>query len=498
MRVHRAVALSSLVLSAFACSSSKGTPAPPTVVTFPAKFLWGTATAAFQVEKGDLHTDWAHWVATPGKIKNGDLPDVGGPDALAHVDDDIAALRSTSQNAYRFSIEWGRMYPTRAAFDADTPDPVAVAAYDDLLQKLHAAGITPMVTLHHFAFPDWLDDITQPMQPQGWERPETLGLFTEWCRRIAKRWGGRVDWWATINEPLVNAVLGYVQGGSPPGVVLDVNRALDVVKAEAIAHARAFDAIHQADTIDADGDGHAAWVSVAKHQRTFHPLDPTDADDAAATTHLAYIWNQWFLNAIVRGDWDDNLDGNLTTAGDRTADPSLKGRVDYIGVNYYSDTLVSAHRGLVLPVINLAIIQDHLPTDRPKTDVAWDIYPEGFGAVLDEAASYGMPIVVTENGLADGADANRARFVAEHLFQLGLAIGRGADVRGYFHWALMDNFEWSSGFCPKFGFFSVDPVTAARKARPSAATYKGIITSSRVQQSDIDALPPYAPPNACN
>jgi beta-galactosidase len=239
-------------------------------------------------------------------------------------------------------------------------------------------------------------------------------------------------------------------------------------------------------------------VSVAAHQRTFHPLDPSSADDIAAALHVEYIWNRWFLNVIVKGDWDDNLDGNLTDPADRTGDPTLKGRADYIGVNYYSDTLISAHKGIVIPVINAAVQQDHLPTGRPRTDVSWDIYPEGFGTVLDEAASYGLPIVVTENGIADHADANRSRFVAEHLYQLGWAIQRGADIRGYMHWALMDNFEWVSGFCPKFGFSSVDPSTSARTARPSAAFYKQIIQAGKVSLTDIAALPPYASPTPCN
>jgi beta-glucosidase/6-phospho-beta-glucosidase/beta-galactosidase len=473
-------------------------PPAPAEVSFPAKFLWGSATAAFQVEKGDSHTDWAHWVAMPGKIKNGDVPDVGGPDALNHEDDDIAALKGSGQNAYRFSIEWARLYPTAAAFSADTPDPTAVAAYDALLTKLVAAGITPVVTLMHFALPDYLDDVTQPTQPQGWEVQATSDMFVQYASRIAARWGSKVDYWVTLNEPLVDALLGYLQASYPPGVFFDINRTLAVIKAEAVAHTRAYDAIHAADTVDADGDGVAALVSVAAHQRTFHPLDPASADDAAAVVRVEYLWNRWFLNVIVKGDWDDNLNGNLTDPGDKQADPSLKGRADYIGVNYYSDTLVSAHRGIVIPVINAAVQQDHLPTGRPETDVAWDIYPEGFGTVLDEAATYGRPILVTENGLADRADRNRPRFLMEHLYQLGWAIQRGADVRGYLHWSLMDNFEWISGFCPKFGFDSVDPVTAARTARPSADVYGRVIQAGKVSTSDIQPLAPYATPTICN
>lgn len=496
----------SLAVASPACKSSSTAdtgdagdagPPPPAEVTFPAGFLWGSSTAAYQVEKGIAASDWSHWVDIAGKIKNGDKPDVGGPDALAHFDDDVKLLKDSGQTGYRFSIEWSRIYPTRAAFDADMPDAAALAAYGSLLDKLKAAGIKPMVTLVHFSLPDYLSDVTKPMEPQGWERPETSDLFVQFCTRMAKRFGDRVDWWVTINEPLNAALGGYLQGSFPPGVLLDVNRMLAVVKASAVAHTKAFDAIHAADTTDADGDGAAALVSIAAHQRTFHPLDPTEPDDVAAADRTRYIWNHWILNAIVKGDWDDDLDGTLTGPKDKTGDPALKGRVDYVGMNYYSDTLISAHRGVVIPVINASPVFDHAPTGRPETDFAWDIYPEGFGTVLDELKEYGKPIVVTENGIADARDANRARFLTEHLYQLGWAIQRGADVRGYFHWALVDNFEWANGFCPHFGFASVDKATGARTARPSLGVYKQTILAGKIKKSDMDAMPAYAAPVIC-
>jgi beta-glucosidase/6-phospho-beta-glucosidase/beta-galactosidase len=494
------VALFFLIMTLFAAckSSDGGAPARPREVTFPAGFMWGTATAAFQVEKGDGHTDWSGWVSTPGKIKNGDTPDNGGPDAFAHVDDDIALMKGEGHNAYRFSIEWARLYPTRAAFDADTPDAAAVTAYTDLIAKLRAAAITPMVTLMHFALPDWLDDIHAPTAPQGWERAETIDLFAEYCKRVASRFGAQIDWWITVNEPLNVVLAGYIQGSFPPGALLAPDRALAGARAEAKAHARAFDAIHAADTTDADGDGKSALVSFAAHQRTYHPLDATDSEDVDATKHAEYVANRWFLNSVTRGDWDDDLDGNYDGPNDRRADPSLKGRLDYVGLNYYSDTIISAHHGVVIPLLGFALYQDHLVTNRPKTDFAWDIYPEGFGTVLDEAAEYGLPIVVTENGIADSQDVNRGRFLSEHLFELGWAIQRGADVRGYFHWSLVDNFEWASGFCPKFGLHSVDKLSGARTARASANVYSSIIRASKIAQADIDAMPAYAPPTPCN
>jgi beta-glucosidase len=504
-----------LALGPLACSSSSSSAAaaptdaggeaeaaPPSEVTFPATFMWGSSTAGFQVEKDDTHVDWSHWVASSGKTPAGETPDVGGPDALNHVDDDIAAMQSSGQNAYRFSIEWGRVYPTMASFTSDTPDPAGVAAYTTLLQKLRAAHIEPLVTLVHFSLPDWLSDgiLANMAQPQGWERPQTEALFAEWCSRAAKRWGNLIDWWVTINEPLPYVLGGYVQGSFPPGVVLDLTRAFAVVKTEARAHAKCFDAIHAADTVSGGGTsmGKPALVSVAKHQRTFHPYDPTSSDDAAAAKHVDYLWNQWFLNAIVYGNWDENLDGSYTEAGDAKGDPSLAHRADYIGVNYYSDTLISATVGLKLPApVSAAVYQANLPTPRPKTDFGWDIYPEGLGTVLDQAAGYGLPLVVTENGIADARDVNRPRFLLEHLYQLGWANLRGDHVVGYFHWALVDNFEWANGYCPHFGLFSYDQTTGARSPKGSVAVYKGVATSGKLTVAQVDAAPAYVHPQEC-
>ncbi len=494
MHRFRVVApLLATLVAAASCKSDPGpsTPAKPARVTFATGFLWGTATAGFQVESGLAATDWAAWVKTKDKIKNGDSPDAAGPDALAHVDEDIALMKAMGNTAYRFSIEWGRLYPTRDAFATDTPDPAAIQAYDGVLAKLKAAGMVPMVTLHHFVTPSWLSDPSKGSEPQAWERPEMTDLFVEYARRIAKRWGDKVDWWCTINEPLNVALGGYVQGSFPPGQLLALDRTFAVVKAEARAHAKAFEAIHAADKADADGDGKAAMVSMAFHQREFHPLDPEDEADVAATRRTRYVWNQWILNVVVRGDWDDDYDGNYTGPADRKGDPALAAHVDWVGVNYYSDTLISASRGVVIPVIRAAVIQDNLPTTRPKTEFGWDIYPEGMGTVLDEVATYKLPILITENGLADAKDTNRARFLAEHLYEVGRAITRGADIRGYFHWALLDNFEWASGFCPKFGFASYDPATKKRTLRPSGNTYRQIATSGAVELRNIEALPPY-------
>jgi beta-glucosidase len=496
--VRAAVVAGALAAAACASACETGRGDPVSTVILPEGFMFGAATAAFQIEKGIAYSDWSHWVQIKGKIAAGDKPDVGGPDALAHIDEDVAILKAMNQNAYRFSIEWSRLYPTRAEFDADTPSRPEVDAYAKLLAALKAAGIRPMVTLLHFTLPDYYSDVGKPDDPQGWERPEMVDAFEKWCGRIAKRFGGDVDWWATINEPIVAPVGGYVQGKFPPGLTLQVERALSYGKAEAIGHARCYDAIKANDTVDADGDGKASMVGPVVHQRAVEPYDKDDPSDLEAVKRVRYFNNLWFLNAVVKGDFDDDFDGALSGARDKSADPSLRGRADWIGINYYSAMLASATRGIVLPKIQAAIYIDRLPTDRPKTDFGWDIFPAGLATVLDEVKPYALPVVITENGIADANDVNRPRFLAEHLFELGLAPRRGIDVRGYFHWALYDNFEWASGFCPRFGLYSIDPASQARKARPSAELYKTIASTRQITRTQINATGPYiTPPTFC-
>jgi beta-glucosidase/6-phospho-beta-glucosidase/beta-galactosidase len=487
-----------VLLAALACGASCRTGSETTVSTviFPDGFMFGTATAAFQIEKGITASDWSHWVETKGKIVNGDKPDVGGPDALAHVDEDVALMKAMNMNAYRFSIEWSRIYPTRPELEADTPSRPAIDEYARLLSALRAAGIRPMVTLLHFTLPDYFVDVNRPDDPQGWERPEMIDAFAKFCGQMAKRFGDQIDWWATINEPIVPAIGGYIQGKFPPGTTLQVERALAYGKAEAMGHVRCYDAIKANDTIDADGDGKPSMVGPVVHQRAVEPLDKDEPADVDAANRVRYFNNLWFLNVIAKGDFDDDFDGLLTGPRDKTADPALKGRADWIGINYYSRMLASATRGIVIPKLQAAIYIDKLPTEQPKSDFGWDIYPSGLATVLDEVKPYGLPVVITENGIADGNDANRPRFLAEHLFELGLAPRRGVDVRGYFHWSLYDNFEWASGFCPKFGLFAIDPQTKARKPRPSVDLYRTIAGARKVTREQIDRAGPYVTPPA--
>jgi beta-glucosidase/6-phospho-beta-glucosidase/beta-galactosidase len=489
MRRRPGLAAFALLLASCSSDETRAPNEPNEEITFPEGFLWGSATAAFQIEKGLPNNDWGIWADTPGKIKNGDHPDRGGADALAHIDEDVAILKAINQNSYRFSIEWSRLYPTKESFDLNQPDAGGIAAYDALFAALKAASITPFVTLQHFTIPSYFSDPRMPDEPQGWERPEMIEAFATWCGRVAKRWGGDVEWWATINEPLVAPIAGYVQGAFPPGLTLEIDRALLVGKNSARAHAKCFDAVKANDA--------QSKVGIVQHVRDVEPEDPNEPADIAAAERVAYVNNTWILDAVVRGDWDDDFDGKLDGPNDKRGDPTLAGRSDYIGINYYSALTASA-RGLILPVVNASIRQDRLLTDRPKTDFSWDIHPDGLRNCLSDITPYNLPVVITENGIADSNDVNRARFVLEHLFALGKSTKEdGLDVRGYFYWSLLDNFEWASGFCPRFGLYSVDRATAARTQRASANVYAEVSKTNKVSSAQIAAQPKYAEPAYC-
>lgn len=466
-----------------------------TQATFPKGFLFGAASAGMQIEKGLNHADWWQWAQLPGKVARGDKPD-DGPDSLAHIADDVAALKSAGLNSYRLSIEWSRIYPTRAAFDANTPDATALATYHSLLKALKDAGIRPFVTIHHFATPDYLDDITQPSQPQAFERDEMITMFGEFAKRMGKEFGGEVDDWVTINEPMVLLVGQYLAGAHPPGPPLDIDRMFNAAKKLVRAHVAAYRGLHEGDTVDA-GTGHAAWVSVAKHNRVFVPLDPCEPNDVTAATQTNYVWNEWLYNALVFGDWDDDLDGNTTGPNDKKGDPTLKGTVDWLGLNYYGVSTVNS--ALKLKYIGGLPAYDSLPSDLPKTDMNWDIYPQGFRKVLGQLKKYSLPVVITENGIGDAQDVNKSRYLAEHLFEVGKAIEDGVDVRGYFFWSLTDNFEWDHGFCPRFGLFRIDYSSPARTRTPTKAValYKQIAADAKITTATIDALPAYSAPTLC-
>ncbi len=470
---------------------------------FPAAFLWGAASAAYQIE-GQLNgTDWYQWEQM-GRVLNADTAD-NGPRSFTHWRDDIAALVATGLTAYRFGIEQARLFPTSASWQAcrasptaagcrAAADPAGLQYYHDVVAALRTANITPMVTLQHFVLPIYLDDLAQDWHQQGWLRDAIADDLGRYAGFVAAEFGSDVDWWVTLNEPTGNAVTAFLGAVNPPGQFIDTVSYGHAQLNMARAHVRMYDAIHAEDTVSVPGSRATgpAMVSITHHARRVLPLDGASARDRASADRVDRIYNRWFFDAIVRGNVDLNFDGSF--AGEPQADPAYANRADYLGVNYYTTTVVQTVAGI--PLLGALPRADDELRGLPKTEYGWDIYPRGFFEILLEFNAYDRPIVITENGLADSRDTNRARFIAEHLAALGAAMHAGVRVLGYFHWSIIDNLEWAAGYCPKFGLYAVDLTSAARTrtARPSAGVYSSIIRAGEVTDAMLSATAPYVTP----
>ncbi len=367
-------------------------------------------------------------------------------------------------------------------------DPVELAYYKDLLAQLKTASITPLVTLWHSTFPTYINDPAQDWHSQGWLSPTIGADIGAWAGFAAAEFGADIAWWVTLNEPFIAIQGDYIDGSGPPGVT-DQLDALKLAFAGMVhAHVAMYDAIHAARP--------TAMVSITQDVHIYYGETPGRAEDDQSAKEFSYLSNAIFLNAIVNGDFDQDFSGKLDP-GEPQGDPAYKGRADYIGENYYGFSIVRGYPGF--PLVDGVTLSDNTDHGLPKNDLGWDIYPRGLGEAVDFAATYHLPIVITENGLADATDANRPRFIAEHLAELAAKIKSGADVRGYFHWSTIDNFEWSSGFCPRFGLFRVDYTDPSRPrtARPSASVYQQIIDANQVTGALLTSQPPYTVTTKC-
>jgi beta-glucosidase len=400
------------------------------VHAFPAGFLWGAATSAHQVEGGNRANDWWRFEQQPGRIHGGAV----SGDACRHwerFDADFALAAADGHGAHRLSFEWSRIEPERGRFDA-----AAIAHYHEVLASLRRHRLVPIVTLHHFTNPLWIAD------QGGWENAATIDAFCDFVRRCAREFGSEVDWWCTVNEPEVYAFRGYSEGIWPPAK-RDVSAALGVIANLLEAHGRAYRILHTEDHADADGDGESARVGFAKHHVQLEPASPWNPLDQLRAHFESAVFNDAVEDAAVTGEIALSIPGARSL---HRIVPDLERSLDWIGLNYYTRWMVHS----LGPEPHVA------RRGAPVTDLGWEIWPAGIEHALLRMARLGSPIVVTENGFADATDAFRPRALVETLAHVARAIGRGADVLGYLHWSLMDNFEWADGWKGRFGLYRVD------------------------------------------
>jgi beta-glucosidase len=418
---------------------------------FPRDFLFGTATSATQVEGHCENADWYHFALSPGRIKQGDTPAIAC-DQWNRWREDVALQARLGMQAHRLSIEWARVEPRPGDFDVGALD-----HYRAVLGALRDAGIEPMVTLHHFSLPLWMRDAGGLL---AGELPERLGRY---AARVVGALGDLCTLWVTINEPAVLVAHAYLLGVWPPAVQSPI-AAIRAHHRLLEAHVAMYRAAHAADPSG------RARVGVAHHLRVVQPERPGECRDRAVTALMRRAFNDAFARALIEGRLYGPLDALARSSrGFSVAD--ARGTQDFLGINYYSRDLVRfslEHAGELF-------VERRIPPGAEVSELGWEIFPEGLGMVLrDWHGRSGLPVYVTENGIADGADDKRGRFLVDHLAQVEAAIAGGVDVRGYFHWSLLDNFEWAEGYAPRFGLVEVDYATQERRIRPSGELYARI------------------------
>jgi beta-glucosidase len=429
----------------------------PSDAFHPDLFLWGAATSAHQIEGGCTNNNWFAFesaVDATGRPRIKDGQKAG--DACWHWErfqDDICLMKELGLNAYRFSVEWSKIEPREGEWDA-----AALHHYEELVDALRAAGIVPMVTLHHFTNPLWFEE------RGGFLGPDSPAVFARFAQKVYERLADRVPFWCTINEPSVYAVNGYVTGEFPPaeknfrhaGIVL-----INMMRAHALVYGRC-KAIDPAPQI-----GLATNIFIYEPARRWHLLDVV----AARLAHRNM--NREIISCLIHGEMDFHFPFIVRN----TVRELAKDAFDFIGINYYTRFL------LRFSIRDAGFVRQVLKAPPELvTDMGWEIYPEGLTEALAMVSRWTRkPIYITENGLADDSDTKRAGFFNEHLRRVALARKSGIDVRGYFCWSLMDNFEWAHGFTKRFGLYHVDFVSHERKLKKGSEVLKEYIHNARTQ-----------------
>lgn len=462
---------------------------------FPKDFQWGTATAGFQVEPGcptlseaecvDSGSDWYQWVTDPALIAEDGLyitgdPLMDGPGMWETWESDAARMESDGLTALRMGIEWSRIFPDGAAETVTTvdelaalADPVAVARYHEMLASLDDHNIHPLVTVNHYTLPLWVHDgkacheSPDTCTADGWVTHDRIvPLISLYASYVGREFGSEVDQWATLNEPLAVVLSGYVAPGkdrsNPPGLSLDYQRAKSVLHNQILGHGAMYEALKAEDTVDADGDGVAADVGLVMNVTDIVPFAPEEPDDQEAVAHIDHLYHRMFLDGVTTGAWDEDVDGEF-----ETTKPELVGHLDWIGLNYYTVVTV---RGL--PVS----LSPDFPVANFYPEISWIPTPEGFDHVLTAMSRYNLPLYVTENGLSDPDPAYRSEILTGTLRVAQAQIDAGLDLRGYYYWSYVDNYEWNHGMSNyEFGLYGLDGAAKTRVERPVMATYREII-----------------------
>lgn len=394
----------------------------PTFKEFPQGFLWGVSTSAYQIDGGNIN-DWSLWETSESRLA--DLKERGkklndficgkAVDSWNLYEKDFNLINDLNCNVYRMGVEWSRIEPKEGEFDRAVID-----QYIKMFSSLKKRNIKLALTLWHWTNPTWIS------ANQGWANHSTVDFFARFSELCIKEFGQYVDFWVILNEPMIHVGNGYLSGKFPPNKKYDLWGAYKTRNHLILAQKVVYQRIHNVYK--------SAQVGFTTIANFIEPANKNNIIELIFAKAYHWWWNLAFLTAV-------------------------KKHIDYVGFDYYFHDRI-----IWKPPFRQNI-------NEKTTDMGWEIYPEGIYEVIKYLAKFNKPLYIMENGLADSKDKYRADFVLDHLQQVHRAIKDGFDVRGYFHWSLLDNFEWAHGFAPKFGLCEVNRRTKERTPRPSAKVY---------------------------
>ena len=480
---------------------------------FPYGFLFGTAIAGFQVDMGcptippeiceDRNSDWYQFVTDSFFSKHQRLFIRGEPIKNSSgfyelFAEDLARAKSElGNNAIRISIEWSRIFP-RSTFEVsgyrdlkNIASSEGLAFYHRVFAAAKKEGITPLVTLNHYTLPLWMHDAKSCHQniktckAKGWLDDRIVTEITKFSRFVGEEYGNEVDLWATLNEPF-NAVVfpSYLVAtpdrSNPPALLLNIQAAKKATLNLIEAHAAMFDAVHEADIYDADADGQAASVGIVY---VYFGVEPASSkpEDLLATKNMDYFLNRMFMRPFLFGEVDPDWDGHVISR------PDLRGKLDYIGVNYYGT--ITVKKGWV-PWIDYISPFLRVNPLRTRSKIS---YPKGIYNVVDALKPHGIPIIITESGVNAKKDDEMVKsWLVETLAYTRQALADGNNIRGYFYWSLMDNYEWNHGMDWRFGLYAIDPNDPLKKRKPRSAVsvYRRITKDGAIPMEYLDKIRP--------
>ncbi len=398
-------------------------------IHFPASFLWGSSISSYQLEGDNCFSDWFLW-----EKKKRLEPAGASTDHYRRFREDFSLANSLGHNALRLSLEWSRIVPQKGIFSDEQ-----LKHYIDVVEDLRIKKIEPVITLHHFTNPAWF------VQEGGWLKPLSIDYFLEYVRRVLAVLKDKCSYWIIFNEPLVYIYNGFIRGIWPPGIK-SAKSALTALKNILKAYSLSYE------VIKASYKDKPSYISIAKHMRVFTPCGYFNYGQ---NNIFAFLRSKLFNFRII-----DNL--------------AEKRRLDFLGINYYCREFVKA-----APFLGKECRDAHHRDD--KNEIGWFIYPQGLYNILMRLKKYNLPVIITENGTPGLNNEQYHDFLSTHLNSAAKALNEGVDLRGYFWWSLLDNFEWDQGFAHKFGLVEVDFSNFTRKVRPFAGEYKKIIEQNSVE-----------------